>query len=249
MLCFGYGRGVHSFGRNSLVRKLIHAGSAALLLTGLARRADAQIYAWRDAGGTLVLSDRPTDPAARTFDVAGTERIRATKARPGYPNIYDFYIEKHAAQQRVRPELVRAVIQVESAFNPFARSPKGATGLMQLMPDTAADLRVRNLYNPAENIRGGVTYLRQLLDRYDNNEELALAAYNAGPGRVDRSGRRVPQIAETRAYVSKVHSAAPLPTRPTAVVYKIVDTIGGRLVPRYSNAMPSSGAFEIVETR
>lgn len=231
------------------MRKIINIGTISCLTLVFAGRADAQIYAWRDAAGTLVLSDQPTDPAARTFDVEGTERIRATKARPGYPNIYDFYIEKHAAQQRVRAELVRAVIQVESAFNPFARSPKGATGLMQLMPETAADLRVRNLFNPAENIRGGVTYLRQLLDRYDNNEELALAAYNAGPGRVDRSGRRVPQIAETLAYVSRVRSATPLNTRPTAVVYKIVDTIGERRVPRYSNVKPSSGAFEIVEAR
>lgn len=229
--------------------KLIRLAAVAVLTAGFATRADAQIYAWRDPGGTLVLSDRPTDPAARTFDVAGTQRIRATKPRPGYPNIYDYYIEKHATQQRVRPELVRAVIQVESAFNPFARSAKGATGLMQLMPQTAADLRVRNLYNPGENIRGGVAYLRQLLDRYDNNEELALAAYNAGPGTVDRHGRRIPPIAETKAYVSRVRSATSLRTRPPAVIYKIVDIISGRRVPRYSNARPASGAFEVLRAR
>lgn len=229
--------------------KLIRCSAALVLAVGYGSPAAAQIYTWRDARGILVLSDRPTDPSARTFDVLGSERVRATRPRPNYPNIYDFYIEKHAAQQRVRPELVRAVIQVESAFNPFARSAKGATGLMQLMPSTAADFRVRNLYNPGENIRGGVSYLRQLLDRYGNNEELALAAYNAGPGAVDRHGHRIPPFAETRAYVSRVRTEAPLKTRSPHVIYKVVEMVSGRRIPRYSNARPASGVFEIVRAR
>jgi len=117
-------------------------------------------------------------------------------------------IDRVAAEQDVPVKLVRAVIQVESAYNVRARSPKGAMGLMQLMPTTALELGVHNAFDPAENIRGGTAYLRQLLDRYDGDEQLALAAYNAGAGAVDRHGRRVPPFQETRDYVRRVGSFA-----------------------------------------
>ncbi len=225
---------------------------ATLWLTCLALgvpAADAQIYVARDANGTLVLSDRPLGPDARTYAVPGAESIRTTQppAPTRLRETLDDLIETHAVAQRVRPELVRAVIQVESAFNPYARSHKGAMGLMQLMPATARELGVSNPYNAAENIRGGVTYLRRLIDRFDGNEELALAAYNAGPGAVERFGHRIPPYRETRDYVQRVRTRTVLDDAPAkGVIYKTVEIVNGRPVPRYSDTRPASGAYEVV---
>jgi soluble lytic murein transglycosylase-like protein len=220
-------------------------------------QADAQIYAWRDASGNLVLSDRRLDGAAKTYAVPEAPSFRSTRpvASDDVTAQFEPLVREHAARQSLRPDLVRAVIQVESGFNPWARSPKGAMGLMQLMPGTARELGVRNPYDPAENIRGGTTYLRQLLDKYEGNEELALAAYNAGSGAVDRYGR-VPPYRETKDYVRKVGSAAdgtlltPAQRRaPTQVIYKVVDVIDGQPVVRYTSERPKSGVFEIVGAR
>lgn len=115
----------------------------------------------------------------------------------------DEFVGRYAERHRLEPKLVRAVIQVESGYNAAARSVKGAMGLMQLMPGTARELGVDDPYDPEQNIRGGVSYLRQMLDRFEENLVHALAGYNAGPDAVVQYGG-VPPYAETRAYVERV---------------------------------------------
>jgi soluble lytic murein transglycosylase-like protein len=115
----------------------------------------------------------------------------------------DALIRRLSEQYDLAPELVRAVIRQESAFDPFAVSVKGAQGLMQLMPGTALRFGVQDVFDPAENVLGGVKYLRHLLDRYEGDTRLALAAYNAGEGAVDRY-KDIPPYAETRDYVQRI---------------------------------------------
>jgi soluble lytic murein transglycosylase-like protein len=131
----------------------------------------------------------------------------ASPALSGVAAHVEALIAKAAEEHDVDPNLVRAMIKVESAYKPSARSHKGAMGLMQLMPATAREYGVRNAYDPAENINAGVRHLKSLLDRYE--VRLAVAAYNAGAGAVERY-RGVPPYRETREYVRKVLSLAGL---------------------------------------
>ena len=227
--------------------------ATATMVAAFPLPAAAQIYLRTDPHGREIWSDRPIDQPTAVYVVPGASTQYSTRpvADPASASAFDSLVIEHATRQALRPELVRAVIQVESGFNPHAVSAKGAMGLMQLMPATARSLGVRNAYDPAENIRGGTTYLRRLLDRYDGNEELALAAYNAGAGAVDRYGKQVPAYRETRDYVKKVSAkAGRTPAVSLAggklVVYKWLEVVDGRAIPKYSTEAPRSGSYEIV---
>ncbi|MBI4001881.1 MAG: lytic transglycosylase domain-containing protein [Nitrospira defluvii] len=170
--------------------------TATLLLTALPARAD--VYQYIDANGTISLTNVPNDPRYRRV-VSELPRSRSVISDGELEPV----IARHSRAHRLHPALIRAVIKTESDFDPLAVSRAGAIGLMQLMPQTAVRLEVRDSYNPDENIGGGTKYLRQLLDRFDGNLPLALAAYNAGEHAVERY-QGLPPIAETRQYVKKV---------------------------------------------
>jgi hypothetical protein len=140
-------------------------------------------------------------------DVVGIEpeEVFEPLPEPLSPNTPFHDIIRAAAERNgVDADLIHCVIAIESNFNPRAISPKNARGLMQLLPQTAAQLGVRNVFDPRENIEGGTRYLKNMLARYNNDLTLALAAYNAGPERVEQYGRRVPPYPETVKYVRRI---------------------------------------------
>lgn len=167
------------------------------LLSGLPA-AQAEIYQYIDANGTISLTNVPTDLRYRRITSQPNRLHPVLSERELEP-----MISRYSRQHQLHPALIRAVIKAESGFDPMAVSRAGAIGLMQLMPQTAVRLEVRDLYDPEDNIGGGTKYLRQLLDRFRGNLPLALAAYNAGEHTVDRY-RGLPPIDETRQYVRKV---------------------------------------------
>jgi soluble lytic murein transglycosylase-like protein len=138
-------------------------------------------------------------PNAAAAPVAANQDAPA----PVPPEQIDALVQQNAQIWQVDPALIKSVIANESSFDANATSPVGAQGLMQLMPETAASLGVRNPYDPAQNVAGGTRYLRSLLDRFNGDTKLAVAAYNAGPGAVEKYGD-VPPYAETRSYVQNV---------------------------------------------
>src|SRR5262245_46442102 len=233
-----------------MVRPVLLAAALCALTPSLAQ---AQLYSWKDDSGRLIISDQPRTAEAKTYLVFGsTGATPKSEAQPSFGSTkppapraaeYDDLISEHASTHALDPNFVRAVIQAESAFNPWARSSKGAMGLMQLMPETAKVYRVLDAYNPAENIRAGVAYLKTLMTRYDNDVPLALAAYNAGPNAVEKYGRKVPPYKETRNYVARITKTTEKtqPVNSPSAIYKVVRVVDGHETVSYSNK-PSPGA-------
>jgi hypothetical protein len=170
-------------------------------LSGLAmpvRDVAAEIYQYIGPNGSISLTNVPSDGRYRRLELE-SNRLHSILTEHELEPV----IKRYSSEHRLHPALIRAVIKAESNFDPRAVSRAGAIGLMQLMPQTAARMDVRDMYDPDDNVGGGTKYLRQLLDRFRGNLPLALAAYNAGENIVDRY-QALPPIDETRQYVKKV---------------------------------------------
>lgn len=188
----------------------------------------APIYAYVDTQGNLSISDKKDDARFVRFEPKRRVTPRITERKTIWVNRqiapsfaaqitthlpihkkalhFSTLIDDIAQETGVNANLLHAIIQVESAYNPAATSPKGAQGLMQLIPATAQRFGVEQSYDPEANIRGGARYMKRLLAQFDNNLQLALAAYNAGEGSVQRYNNRIPPYPETQAYVVRVLS-------------------------------------------
>jgi len=180
----------------------------ATLLTALSANAATRIYKYVDADGVAHFTDMPDNAGYRLLNLSPHDVARSGEHYSAKylarANQYDSIIETAARSASVEPNLLRAVIVVESGFNSRAVSKRGAVGLMQLMPATASRFGASDIFDPTENVGAGARYLGFLINRFGRNVSLALAAYNAGEQAVDRNAGQIPPFAETLAYVPKV---------------------------------------------
>jgi soluble lytic murein transglycosylase len=181
--------------------------SLLILVCCLAGTSWSDIYRFTDESGVVCYTDAPFGKKTELIlrENRPEEKQLLSLKQPAVRSDYSHYVQKAASKYDIDSALIHAVIKTESNGNQRAISRKGAIGLMQLMPTTASDMNVRNPYNPEENIEGGTRYLRAMLEKFNGDLTLALAAYNAGPGTVEKY-RSVPPISETRDYVRKVYS-------------------------------------------
>jgi hypothetical protein len=240
----GFRQWLKTFYYQSLVNEVVTRWKSPVMLAGIAlllslcqpRASMADIYQYTDENGVIHFSNVSVGNSKKYRRLKSTvKEERHTKATPphsstpsrapvsssNYPSAYVDIINTACGRHGVDPALVHAIVKVESDFNPYALSRKGAMGLMQLMPQTAVVMNVGNSFNPNENIDGGVKYLRYLIDRYEGNVPLALAAYNSGETAVKKWGT-IPPYPETQNYVQrimKIYNGNELAVRPRCTIY------------------------------
>jgi soluble lytic murein transglycosylase-like protein len=190
--------------KDKVAMKIIFLASL-LMVISIASPAPADIYKYEDAQGVIHLTNVPTESGIKYVLIMREKRILLDKKLGDNMSQYDDLIIKASEKHKIEPALIKAIIKAESNFNHRAVSRKGARGLMQLMPATASSLEVQDSFHPGNNIEGGVKYLRYLLNYFNGNLPLALAAYNAGENAVIRH-RGVPPYRETQVYIQRVLS-------------------------------------------
>jgi soluble lytic murein transglycosylase len=190
--------------------KTIKAAIVFLMITvcGPSVSFAGDIYRYVDENGVLHFTDTPITGEKMELFIKDRSSAKSSYSRNDYSSYYSSdefndIIEEAASANEVSSSLIKAMIKVESNFNPNAVSPRGAKGLMQIMPGTMRDLNIDNPFNPYENVMGGSRYIKDLLRRFNNELTLALAAYNAGPGMVEKY-KNIPPFEETIGYVQKV---------------------------------------------
>ncbi|MBI4681065.1 MAG: lytic transglycosylase domain-containing protein [Nitrospirae bacterium] len=204
------------------VEKIIFIIALLTFLTGWSL-SFADIYKYVDENGVIHFTNTPENSQYKKIISESKPQPQSKKNVPNTAH-YHQIVRSKSAKYNVEPSLVKAVIKTESNWDAAVVSQKGAMGLMQLMPSTANDMDVRNPFNPEENIEGGIRYLRYLLNKFDGDITLALAAYNAGPKTVEKFGS-IPPIPETQQYVKQVLSiyknGSKSGSAPT-IIYKVI---------------------------
>ena len=199
--------------RNYSLKHLLVSIAAACLVLSISAEASTTVFKTKNSNGTVVFSDAPMvkDSLVRKSYQTDFGRPTATESCTGLTNAamakraaqFDPAIQAAAKQHNVDEKLIKAIAQIESCFDRKAQSRVGAQGLMQLMPGTAKELGVSDSFNARQNINGGTAYIARMLKRFNQDHQLALAAYNAGPGNVDKYNG-IPPFPETQHYVKKV---------------------------------------------
>jgi soluble lytic murein transglycosylase-like protein len=215
----------------------------ALALVGLllfVSAAQAEMYIYTDKNGRLLITDKPYMEEKMNSTGNSWQADRVFK--------HELFVRQVSAKYMVDAELIKAVIYAESKYNEHAVSKAGAMGLMQLMPLTAKHLGVEDPFDPQQNIEGGVRYLRYLLERFGGNVEYAVAAYNAGPGNVDKYGG-VPPFGETRRYIKRIferyngNKNMYIPTRYKNTIKRVMLKDGTVLYTNQQNFLSTKSRF------
>lgn len=179
-----------------------------ILFPYAANTALADIYSYTDEDGSIHFSNVPNDLRFKSILKTPQNELQvaslARRSLTANQKLYSHLVEEAAKTSQLEPALIHAVISAESGYNPQAKSPKGAIGLMQLMPATARRYGITNAYDQVQNIHAGTQYLRDLMRLFNNDLNLTLAAYNAGENSVIRYGNQIPPYPETIQYIPKV---------------------------------------------
>ena len=187
-----------------------------------------------------------TDQKGQTYVIYQSDNSKYVLVIKPKEDGFDLFIKELAEKHNLDPLLVKAVIKVESNFEVGALSRKGAQGLMQLMPQTARELRVKDVWDPHHNIEGGVKYLRKMLNKFNNNWSLALAAYNAGPNKVKRYGG-IPPYPETQRFVRKVISHYQYYKAQSNALYVYTDEGGNRYYTNIFSNIPKGVSWKRID--